>query len=135
MSELHRIAREVTDEIMGPGTYARLNATHPDPAVRNEALRGSSIPTEEHRSMPRIELLIVRDPDAETEVIVFVDGEQVTPDAEEHVDPGAGHTRDEWDDYTNDVEEGMTFEYLTPAFREAVVEARNAWADNEYITD
>lgn len=85
--------------------------------------------------MPRIELLTIRDPDAATAVVVFVDGERVTPDAEEHVDPGAGHTRTDWDEDTEAIATGVTYDYMTPAFREAVVEARNTWADSEFITD
>jgi hypothetical protein len=36
MNDLYRIAREVTDEVMGAGTYAALNRHHPDPEVRKE---------------------------------------------------------------------------------------------------
>jgi hypothetical protein len=33
---LYRIAREVTDEVLGPGTYAAVNRGNPDPQVREE---------------------------------------------------------------------------------------------------
>lgn len=37
---LYDIARQVTDEVLGEGTYARLNSGHPDPGVQ-EAIRRS----------------------------------------------------------------------------------------------
>ena len=36
--DLYAIARESTDEVMGPGAYARANAGHPDPAVREQVI-------------------------------------------------------------------------------------------------
>jgi len=38
MTDFYRIAREVTDEVMGPGTYAATNRGNPDPQVRKEVL-------------------------------------------------------------------------------------------------
>lgn len=35
--ELYRLAREVTDEIFGPGAYAESNENHPDPQIRKQA--------------------------------------------------------------------------------------------------
>jgi hypothetical protein len=35
--DLYDVAREVTDEVMGPGSYAELNRDHPDPHVRRAA--------------------------------------------------------------------------------------------------
>jgi hypothetical protein len=31
---LYVVARDVTDEVLGEGTYAKVNATNPDPAVQ-----------------------------------------------------------------------------------------------------
>jgi hypothetical protein len=36
MDDLFRIAREVTDEVMGPGSYAAANEGNPDPLVREQ---------------------------------------------------------------------------------------------------
>jgi hypothetical protein len=44
---------------------------------------------------PRIEIVTLRDPDASTEVWLFIDGEQVSFE-ENHIDAGAGY---EWSDW------------------------------------
>lgn len=43
---LYDIAREVTDEVLGEGTYARLNAGHPDPEVQATIRRSEMIQPE-----------------------------------------------------------------------------------------
>ncbi|WP_301851086.1 hypothetical protein [Rhodococcus pyridinivorans] len=42
-----------------------------------------------------IEAIVIRDPDAATELYVVVDG-TVVEVTEYHIDPGSGWTRDEW---------------------------------------
>jgi hypothetical protein len=83
----------------------------------------------------RIEQLIIRDPDYATEVITFIDG--VPADRveglvwiTEQVDPGAGYDGAEWDEET---EATRANDSLSPAFRARVVEARETYADNQYI--
>lgn len=50
-SHLYDIARQVTDEVLGEGTYASLNAGHPDPgvqaAIRRSEMNQSPPPAEE----------------------------------------------------------------------------------------
>lgn len=36
--ELFVVARESVDDVMGPGSYARVNAGHPDPRVREQVV-------------------------------------------------------------------------------------------------
>lgn len=78
----------------------------------------------------RIEVLVVRDPDHSTDVEVYINGKLVAPDAEQHVDPGAGPSGEDWDQGTARVENDPG---LTLAFRAAVVDARNQHADSRFI--
>ena len=48
---LYDIAREVTDEVLGEGTYARLNADHPDPEVQAAIRRSEMV----HPPPPAVE--------------------------------------------------------------------------------
>lgn len=82
---------------------------------------------------PKIEILVVRDPDDGTDVIVFVDGVEMEV-TEEMVDPGAGYVRSEWIYDTLSIR--LSNDY-SPAFREAVVAARDGAAENypQYITE
>jgi hypothetical protein len=80
---------------------------------------------------PRIEVLTVRDPDGYTDVSVFIDGRALEY-TDETVDAGAGHDRGEWDEYTETVRTTTSY---TPAFRDAVLAARQDPPGEQYITD
>lgn len=45
--ELFRIARRVTDDVLGPGAYADVNRGNPDPRVREQVQM-----SDEHRDKP-----------------------------------------------------------------------------------
>lgn len=83
-------------------------------------------------STPKIEVLIVRHPDGGTAAELWLDGEPSEEWSVEHVDPGAGCLRSEWDESTEALAE---IEGYSPAFRAAVVEAREDWAGSEFITE
>lgn len=88
---------------------------------------GWSLPTP-----PKIELMVVRDPDSSDDVTMFVDGVETTEYAEEHIDPGAGYSLSDWNAHTESV---MTDESYSPAFREKVAEYRDEFKGNQYIED
>lgn len=44
MSDLYDIARRVTDEVLGEGTYEEINKNNPDPSVQ-AAIRRAPLPT------------------------------------------------------------------------------------------
>lgn len=83
-------------------------------------------------SPPRIEVLTVRDPDGGTNVALFVDGVRASAYTEEAIDVGWGHQRSEWDAHTKAIEDD---EGYSPAFKAAVLSAREDWSDSKYITD
>jgi hypothetical protein len=82
-------------------------------------------------STPKIEVLVVRQPDGGTVVQLWLDGEPSDAWSVEEVDPGLGHMRTYWDEQTREVSELGYSEQ----FREAVVTARNDWAGSQFITD
>lgn len=47
-------------------------------------------------SIPRIDIIIIRIPDEETQLTVYIDGVE-TEVNEWHFDPGAGYTPTEWE--------------------------------------
>lgn len=75
----------------------------------------------------KIEVIHWRDPDSESLVAVFVDGKEVTPAHEVHLDPGKGWVQEDWDQLT----EG--FEVLSPAARELAEEWFRQASDSTYI--
>lgn len=81
---------------------------------------------------PKIEVLVVRHPDGGTALELWLDGEPSDAWSVEYVDPGAGYRRTEWDAQT---QETAGLDGYSNRFREAVVEARNEWADSEFIQD
>lgn len=83
-------------------------------------------------STPKIEVLVVRHPDGGTALQLWLDGEPSDAWSVEYVDPGAGYQRSEWDEHTQEV---AGLEQYSPAFRETAVQARNEWADSEFIQD
>ena len=44
--DLYDVAREVTDEVFGEGTYAEMNGGSPDPGVQAAIARAPKAPTE-----------------------------------------------------------------------------------------
>lgn len=81
---------------------------------------------------PKIEVLTVRDPDGGTYVTMFVDGVKTDDYTEYDVDAGAGHMRSEWDEESRDIEADPD---LTPAFKAAVLAARENPPGSKYIED
>lgn len=75
-----------------------------------------------------IEVLVYRDPDGDTEVTVFLDG-QVLAALVEVIDPGAGHCLSDWIDHTSAV---ATNEAYSPEFQAAVVTVRTT-AERRYL--
>lgn len=88
--------------------------------------------------MPRVEIIMFRDPDSATDVRVFVDGVDCTESATiEDVDPGAGYERGEYEAVTDELElmphgdDGT----LSPAARAVLVQwRRDAAESSPYIT-
>lgn len=73
---------------------------------------------------PQVEVLVVTEPDGAVQTIVFLDGIEV-PYAHltvADVDPGAGHTRSQWQATTRDVMGDVT---MTSSFRSLLVQERN----------
>lgn len=85
----------------------------------------------EHLTPRNPEVLIVRDPDGDTEATLFLDGREIAC-VTEVIDPGAGYTRDEWEEITYATSVDQT---LSPGFRKRAAEYRNEWSNSEYITD
>jgi len=81
------------------------------------------------KDLPKLELLVIRDPDAPTDMTLFVDGEPVTV-AYEHVDPGAGYQIEDWREHTATVRDNPEY---SEGFKKAVVSARNEAESSPYI--
>lgn len=79
-----------------------------------------------------IEILHMRDPDYECDLVVFLNGERVENVAIEDIDPGRGYSRSDWDERIADAHEDAK---SSPAFREAVVQALVDMGGNQYIED
>lgn len=47
MADLYDVARQVTDEVLGEGTYDEINSGNPDPGVRAAIRRGEMVLNEE----------------------------------------------------------------------------------------
>lgn len=47
--DLYNIAQEVTDEVMGAGTYASLNKGNPDPGVQRAINQGGTMDEDDER--------------------------------------------------------------------------------------
>lgn len=82
-------------------------------------------------SAPKIEVLVVRDPDGGTDLQLWVDGEPTDAWSVEVVDPGAGHMRSDWDQATSEVSDLG----YSGAFEAAVIAARGEWADSGFVMD
>lgn len=82
--------------------------------------------------MAGVEILATWHPDEGGFLTVFVDGVRVEPAAIEWVDPGRGHERSSWQEHTETV---MLTEGYSPAFRDAVVDARWDARESKYIED
>ena len=82
-------------------------------------------------SLP-LEMLVVRDPDADTEVDLWLNGEPVTVDRAVDVDPGRGYLREDWEESKQFFGQDPN---LSEAFARAVVSAYETYADNQYIDD
>lgn len=82
--------------------------------------------------MSKIELLVVRDPDGPAHITVYIDGAESTDYRYEVVDAGAGHMRSEWVETDRRIAADAD---LTPAFREALLAARQDPPGGGYIED
>lgn len=81
----------------------------------------------------KVEILVIRDPDSYTDIMVWIDGVQTTVGVtEESVDPGAGHLLSEWRESTQAVRDRESY---SPAFRDAVVAARVDYDHSQFIED
>lgn len=80
----------------------------------------------------RIEILHARDPDYECAVRVWIDGVLATNVVMEDIDPGRGYDRSEWDARIADAKADTT---ITPAYKDAVLEALDAGGQSKYVTD
>ena len=84
--------------------------------------------------LPKIEVLVVRDPDDYTEVSVFADGQPLRPAeyVEYSVDPGAGGAMSEWRNENAEVATNLAY---SDAFRGAVLDARERYNDSKHLDD
>ncbi|AXH70523.1 hypothetical protein HOT75_gp137 [Gordonia phage Daredevil] len=81
---------------------------------------------------PTIQIITYRDPDASTELSVFLDGRRLSWDefVERGIDPGHGWSREDWDELIT------AAEVLPPsAFRDELLQGYESYSDNEYIED
>jgi len=81
------------------------------------------------KDLPKIEVLVIRDPDSADDVTLFVDGEPVSA-TYEHVDPGAGYEIEDWREHTASVQGNAEY---SEGFKRAVVSARDAAESSSYI--
>jgi hypothetical protein len=80
-------------------------------------------------AQPKIEILCDRGPETETYITVFVNGEHFSEAVIRHVDPGKGHTAEDWEESIKEIEQ----ENYTPAFRDSVIDAMQEYSDSEWI--
>lgn len=86
-----------------------------------------------YKSENKIEILVVRDPNGDTGIKVFIDGDDVTDKANiVDVDPGRGYMRSDWDANIEDVRNDAS---LSPMFRELAVREYQEYANSEYIDE
>jgi hypothetical protein len=78
-----------------------------------------------------VEVFHYRDPDASCNVTVYLNGEQVTDLTAVSIDPGSGHSRQEW----NENREHDESSDISPAFREEVMSGYDAADSSEFIRD
>lgn len=133
-TELERLQRALE----GPGVHTLRAAVDGDD-VKFKINEGMWTPGVEATSPAmnsfQVEVIHSRDPDSECGIQIWVDGERM-PDAQVYVadlDPGSsGPALSEWDEQTDEIGRD---ERLTPGFREAVVEERDAFRESSWITD
>jgi hypothetical protein len=83
-------------------------------------------------SDPKVELLITWDSDGGGTLRMFVNGVETAGYAEEWVDPGRGHMLSEWRGHNREVEADEDY---SPAFKEAVLAARDEAEKSSYVED
>lgn len=110
--------------------YAEGDDVTDEDLVQHVCDQGLELHFDVHHITPKVEMLVVRDPDAQTDVTLFMDGVEFTDVSYEHVDPGAGYDGSDWDEHTESVSTDKSY---SQAFREAVVRARDEHADSQYI--
>lgn len=124
-AELHRVLAESDGEDAVPP------ATDPDTLLEYATTEGGvSLWIEEHDvPEPRIEILHERDPDSECSTRLFLNGSEVTEGIESvDVDPGRGHTIDDWLE-----SKAFAMEGASEAFAAAVGEAYDTGAESQYV--
>lgn len=96
-------------------------------------LRDTVSELEARQREPRIEILVVRDPDDGNDVMVYVDGELRIVTLET-VDPGAGYSLSDWEAGTDALAQRTDY---SPDFAQAVIDAREEAVENypQYITE
>jgi hypothetical protein len=82
--------------------------------------------------MPKIAVIVVRDPDGPTRTVLFVDGVEVPESNVDQydVDPGAGSTRTDWDASTTEMVGQITRDHGADAGI-ALTELRGIYAPEE----
>ena len=80
----------------------------------------------------KIEILHDRNPDADCELTVFVDGVEFNDFLVADVDPGKGYTLEDWRETT---EFHRTQPGLSDEFRREIVAVRDLAEESEFITD
>ena len=80
--------------------------------------------------MSTIEILHDRNPDFACDVRVWVDGVELHDFVVVDVDPGAGWTREMWDESTQDLTEATE---MSESFKTAALEAREGASESTYI--
>ena len=89
-------------------------------------VRGDNIPPRQSF----VEVIVDRNPDAATEVVVFVDGVQDPNNvAVTNIDPGAGYTIDDWEEQRDFAAAGAS----APNVRDFITASFNLYNDSEFI--
>lgn len=85
------------------------------------------------RAASKVEVLVVRDPDALAEVTIFVDGTDVSTTVDiVTVDPGSGHTKDDWSEDTAALAASTG---KSPEFLAAALAARAEYANSAHLLE
>jgi hypothetical protein len=78
---------------------------------------------------PRVEVVSYRDPDADTDLHLFVDGAEITNFSWTEADPGAGHDIDDWRESRD-----VAMRDASPAAAEVIQRFYDAGEDSEFVT-
>lgn len=84
--------------------------------------------------LPRIDLIVSRDPDAADEVLLYLDGQLVTDYHLHYLDPGAGHLRSDWEQArAEDLDDVDPVAH--PRLHAALVACWDAAGQSKYVSD